>query len=1004
MLEDHSLDCIPEIEVGDTQNKDDLHQYVSQKLQRTRLFRGNPEFLEETIKAISQKAEGLWEWANLVIKSVLRCRSKEQIRKVVKKMPQGISAMLCEELQRLSKDLSEGEELSSDDASEGGRPTARIQQLNVLLTFVATAQKPLTVRQLDIILELILKEELMSLEDDIRTLYSTLFYIRDNDDQHNFDENGGVVTLRHSSFYEFFRMSEESGLIHVDVDRAEVGFVYVCLYALSESQTPFLKLSTSGLWGYAEKFLPSHLTRADPEKAGKLRGDISTLLASLFSNGQDIRWFIHELHIRWFGSYSFYPTCEVSELGSHWLDAQDQDTANQRAEVVLHWLLPGPKQSFMDYARSSAMTSDACPFTILLSFMVACWSKGWLEPEEVKEDDGLPAIAPAILTVYDSMAKGMRGPDIVDMASKVSDVMWDHRMPAKVLIPAQSQKLQQTPMWHARVAQALLLRHCYVQALEHFQISVNENRKTPAFSTQSLSVIHRDMSRAYFEVAMHKEALEHLELSETLRSITGNKDDRHVHHPIEDLLNKAQMKHHAKLTDEAIENAEEAWNLLLGEKGMDRDIHLFPFFEIFMELNQAHRLRSVLDLAFSYFEETADSRSILLDFERFILNSFIFGTRIMYRVLHYALAEDDQDYLDLAARALKKVDTDLEGSAIVKYLFATVLFEKGKRDVGVQGWYEVASLSSVSSNKWEKSSHMRSIGNLVALCLNSAEIPHWERSPLILDQNSQLCDICLVLSTWLRGCGDIISARDALRWCVKECISLLSDDDPSNDINALVGLFKVFLVATDSDEDLDAVLYLIKQDTEPRMRVSRNMAGAKKRIDDDVQFDVFSKLQDVQLTDDGDQCQEASDEHIDDLFYAGIVCDPLTECSSCKREVGSLHHWYFCRHCAFSALCRGCYHQLDSGNPCRFSRICNAEHQFYYTGPLLRPSERVPKGMVPLNSSGGEQRSIWVEEWKDRLAEKWEIADFTFEGGLSAWCMRILPEPQRARWATFFQT
>ena len=84
--------------------------------------------------------------------------------------------------------------------------------------------------------------------------------------------------------------------------------------------------------------------------------------------------------------------------------------------------------------------------------------------------------------------------------------------------------------------------------------------------------------------------------------------------------------------------------------------------------------------------------------------------------------------------------------------------------------------------------------------------------------------------------------------------------------------------------------------------------------------------------------------------------------------------------------------------------ICKTEHQFYYTGPLLRRSERVPKGMVPLDSSDGEKRIIWVEEWKERLAEKWNTADFMFEGGLSAWYMRILPEPQRALWATFFQT
>ena len=51
------------------------------------------------------KSRRLVGMGQFVIKSVLHCRSKAQIRKVVKTMPQGISAMLCEELQRLSKDL-----------------------------------------------------------------------------------------------------------------------------------------------------------------------------------------------------------------------------------------------------------------------------------------------------------------------------------------------------------------------------------------------------------------------------------------------------------------------------------------------------------------------------------------------------------------------------------------------------------------------------------------------------------------------------------------------------------------------------------------------------------------------------------------------------------------------------------------------------------------------------------------------------------------------------------
>jgi hypothetical protein len=59
--------------------------------------------------------------------------------------------------------------------------------------------------------------------------------------------------------------------------------------------------------------------------------------------------------------------------------------------------------------------------------------------------------------------------------------------------------------------------------------------------------------------------------------------------------------------------------------------------------------------------------------------------------------------------------------------------------------------------------------------------------------------------------------------------------------------------------------------------------------------------------------------------------------------------------------------------------------------------------MMVLDSLDGKRRTAWIEEWKDQLSEKWETADFAFEGGLSAWCMRVLPEPQRSRWATFFR-
>jgi hypothetical protein len=136
LLDEHSLDWIADIEVGNDQNKDDLYEYVSEKLSKSKLFRGNAEFLENITNEISQEAERLWEWANLIIKSVLRCRTKEQTRKTIRTVPHNISEMLTQELQRLGRGLSDGED---PDSVEEVAAT-QIDQLDIVLFFVTLAQ------------------------------------------------------------------------------------------------------------------------------------------------------------------------------------------------------------------------------------------------------------------------------------------------------------------------------------------------------------------------------------------------------------------------------------------------------------------------------------------------------------------------------------------------------------------------------------------------------------------------------------------------------------------------------------------------------------------------------------------------------------------------------------------------------------------------------------------------------------------------------------------------
>lgn len=1029
MIDEHSLGWIPEIEVGNEQNKDDLHHYVSQKLQKTKLFRGSPGFQDEIISEISREAEGLWEWANLVIKSVVRCRTKEQIRKVVKAMPRGISAMLRQELQRLSRELS----VSDDDEGSAGETAAQIEQLNILLSFVTLAVKPLTVWQLDIILEIILKEEVLNLEDDIRTIYSSLFSTRPNENKAARD-NTDVVTLRHSSFYEFFKTSEETGPIHVNIHHTEASFVYVSLFAIKEEDTPTSYRSTQEVLQYAVDFLPSHLMCANFQEPGNLGKEISNLFADLFTQEQNMKWLIEDTSQQFYREYSFFPGAQISKLGCYWLDSDTPSTANKKAQLVLDWVLPETLQVFLNHARSSDLASDTCPFTVLFSHMVVLWSRLWLDPGDIKEDDGSPEIIPHLLMAYHTLATG--NIEIDAGVLKPSESLYGTS--ETILRVAELQGLQKTPMWHARVAQALRLRWCYKSALGHFQIFLDEHQKSPSFSTLSLFVIHRDMARTLKELGKHRMALSHFELSESLRKdfLGDNKlDDREY---IANLLSAAQMKHLAKLPDDALAAADEAFEFALRNDNEWFRPDLTLFFVIFLELYQPNRIRSVLDFAFTHLQRPSDKQTLYYDFPTFLLESFTFRPRIMYRVLHHAVTQDDQRYLGIILGIIEKIDTEtsewnvvdskgvvgrieiltweLNNLAELKYFLATLLFEKGQVKKGIQGWYEVAALSK-NLNDWDiKPARNRSICELAALCLSDEDITFAERSPLVLDEDAKYGDICLVISSWLRDHGDVINARNSLRGRVRRCIFLLSDDDPSNDVTAFASLFRTFLTARDSDADIGAALHLIKKNNELRPSSYDNTHSSFEILDDDnAQGDLSKSLDQIQLADAKFGHEDADRDDAGEVEIE-TTTDHLTECSNCKREIGTFHRWYFCRSCPTKGLCRRCYRQIrpsvltnpEDTAPSISNKMptgfCDIQHEFYYTGLHLHPDEKVPQGMVPLVSTTGERQEIWIEEWKDRLAKEWETEGFEFDGGLSAWCSRVLPEPQRTRWATLFGT
>lgn len=926
--------------------------------------------------------------------------------------------MLHAELHRLGKELSSLDAMLDDlpedildeeGATEKAIPT-RTQQLNMLISFVTCAQKPLTVYELSLILEVVLEEEFLNLEDDLRKVYSSLFSLRpgDVDIENGVEKTTVIVTLRHSSFYEFFSASVTVGPIHVDSDQAEALFVYVLLHVLSKSESPYSQRSLWKINNYAQKFLGVHLSNADPEKATN-RKEIARLLGDLLTDEPTFNpdhWLIETYYISNHARYIPYPSSSPTEVARYWWDTQVQDTANERADLVFKWLTPDLKQLLQDCARSSEVASDKCTFTVVFSRLAESFSRLWLVAKDIEADDGLSGTLCTMLLVYHQMA----GTKLCTSEEKTVGL---YLLPEsrQILEIAEMQCLERTPIWHAKLAQALLHHYKYSAALEQFQLALDENHKNPILGKQAITVIHRDMARSCADVGRYKEALEHSNLAGSLQ-----KDSMIINYEISKLLNTAQVEYYAGMTDQALSTVDEAWEAFVAQEREDhRDWNTFSsFFSILLELHQTQRIRPVFEFALSDLHGMESPEN---EMDRFIdsLGGVFPRTRLLYRVLHYVLMPDDGKYTDILVSIVDRLNAPSwkrkGGDEKPKYFLASLMFEHGLVSSGIQVWHDVAFLAIEPEDTYSKEIQLQSWSRLAAVCLHHPDSPLCEGAPVVLDESAESGDICLFVSSFLREHGDIPNARKALCGRVKRITDQLSDENNMITEGSFAGLFMTFLIAVDSDEDLNGALYLLKVEYEARRKWNKNRrtleamgvshnngAISGQQGDSENLSQVQSANNEVK-----EAVGEASEEEVRHIL------DLLNECAHCKCHFGPICHWYFCRSCPLMMLCRSCYCKIQSAisNPDTANNIrgiCDPQHEFYSTGPPLRPDELVPEGMMVLQSADGKRQTIKVKEWLGKLSEKWGTADFEFEGGLSSWCMKVLPEPQRSRWATFFKT
>ncbi|OAL71045.1 hypothetical protein A7D00_4707 [Trichophyton violaceum] len=292
------VDEVPTIYITENKNSTDIICFIENNIRKSNILkRVSGRLRSEIIKKLSDRAQGMFIWVQLMLKELLKKRSESAIREALDSAPRGLDEMLSHVLTSFSLTLV-------DDYSD---------TLNELLAWVTCAQWPLTLRELDTILKLKSPDGdgMIYLEGPLRRQFASFFSLNredglttaelylmnpnvagsddednigrtqektfeDADDATQFDSNPDTttVTFCHSSLGDFFRgvkgkVSAGDGYpsIGVDFNDAQFNVAKLCLEILcneeGEDKATSLRYDADGHW-------PKHLHMLSASKKSSL--------------------------------------------------------------------------------------------------------------------------------------------------------------------------------------------------------------------------------------------------------------------------------------------------------------------------------------------------------------------------------------------------------------------------------------------------------------------------------------------------------------------------------------------------------------------------------------------------------------------------------------------------------------------------------------------------------------------------------------------------------------
>ena len=371
-------DSVPTISIDGSKNSGDITNYIQSSIRRSRTLKKVSKELQIVItKTLTERANGLFLWVDLMIRELNHKNRESTIREALEKAPKGLDDMIRHVLERIS------ESLSLEDA----------QDLNDLLAWVTCAKKPLTLGHLDVILSLRspTADGLLNLESMLRKNYASFFVLAredglstidllnlnqnasaDEQDSSSDDDDPGFrdvetlfdsnpltteVNFCHASIGDFFRdrrqgkvRSAHGHLVGVAIDDANFQTMKTVILVCVDSRMREKALQQNFLTGYAAPFWWLHMRDTDILKTkDQDKMTVGPYLIKFCREPSVIEiWAWHRGYDFWFNDYTtIFRKWLDDEVLLNSLSSEDQERVKSTAQH--------PASTFVALAKLNAM-------------------------------------------------------------------------------------------------------------------------------------------------------------------------------------------------------------------------------------------------------------------------------------------------------------------------------------------------------------------------------------------------------------------------------------------------------------------------------------------------------------------------------------------------------------------------------------------------------------------------------------------------------------------------